>query len=54
MMPRAKIAEIEAAVAEEDRCLRRTHLGDACAKLDPTEERALAEEAADLAEWPEY
>jgi metal-responsive CopG/Arc/MetJ family transcriptional regulator len=47
---------IEAAVAEQVRRLRRTRLADACARLDPAEERALAEEglAVDLAAWPEY
>ena len=34
----------------------RTRLAEACARLDPAEERALAEEglAADLASWPRY
>ncbi|HEX8211009.1 MAG TPA: hypothetical protein VF584_12625 [Longimicrobium sp.] len=42
--------------SEEEAALRRARFDDECAKLDPTEERALAEEglAADLADWPEY
>jgi metal-responsive CopG/Arc/MetJ family transcriptional regulator len=47
---------IEAAVAEQLTRLRRTRLADACARLDPAEERALAEEGlgSDLDSWPEY
>jgi metal-responsive CopG/Arc/MetJ family transcriptional regulator len=47
---------IEAAVSEQLVRLRRTRLAEACAQLDPAEERALAEEGlgSDLAEWPEY
>lgn len=47
---------IEAAVAGELARLRRTRLAEACARLDPAEERALAEEGlgGDLADWPEY
>ena len=47
---------IEAAVAEQLLRFRRTRLADACARLDPAEERALAEEgfAADTAAWSEY
>jgi hypothetical protein len=43
-------------VSEEESALRRARFNDECAKLDPAEERALAEEglAADLADWPEY
>jgi len=35
---------------------RRARLAEACARLDPAEERALSEEgiAADSAAWPEY
>ena len=47
---------IEAAIdAQLDR-LERHRLAAECAKLDPAEERALAEEglAADAAAWPEY
>jgi len=42
--------------SEEEAALRRARFDDECAKLDPAEERALAEEglAADLADWPEY
>ena len=47
---------IEAAVTEQLLRFRRTRLAEACAKLDPAEERALAEEGleSDLAVWPEY
>ncbi len=47
---------IEAAVAEQLLRLRRTRLAEACAQLDPAEERALAEEGlgSDCADWPEY
>jgi Arc/MetJ-type ribon-helix-helix transcriptional regulator len=47
---------IEAAVSEQLARLRRTRLAEACALLDPDEERALAEEglAADMDLWPEY
>jgi Arc/MetJ-type ribon-helix-helix transcriptional regulator len=46
---------IEAALAEKLARLARTRLAQECAKLDPAEERRLAEEAlgADGA-WPEY
>lgn len=47
---------IEAAIQEQLVHLRRTRLAEACTRLDPAEERALAEEGlgADLATWPEY
>ena len=47
---------IEAAVAEKLQRLAQTRLARECAKLDPAEERALAEEglAADSETWPEY
>jgi metal-responsive CopG/Arc/MetJ family transcriptional regulator len=47
---------IEAAVAEQVTRIRRTRLAEACAQLDPAEERALAEEGLgiDAATWPEY
>jgi metal-responsive CopG/Arc/MetJ family transcriptional regulator len=47
---------IESAVAEKLKRLRRTRLADACSRLDPEEERALAEEGlgGDMASWPEY
>lgn len=46
---------IETALAEKLARLARTRLAEECAKLDPTEERRLADEAigADAA-WPEY
>lgn len=47
---------IEAALAEQLVQLRRTRLAEACAGLDPAEERALADEGlgGDVAAWPEY
>lgn len=41
---------------EDEAALRRARFDEECAKLDPAEERALAEEglAGDLANWPEY
>jgi hypothetical protein len=44
------------AVAETLQRLSRTRLAREAAKLDPAEERALAEEgmATELATWPEY
>ncbi|CAN5878134.1 hypothetical protein BH23GEM5_BH23GEM5_24450 [soil metagenome] len=47
---------IEFALAEQLTRLKRTRLAEACAQLDPAEERALAEEGsgADLDGWPEY
>jgi len=46
---------IETALAEKLARLARTRLAEECAKLDPTEERRLADEGlgADTA-WPEY
>jgi metal-responsive CopG/Arc/MetJ family transcriptional regulator len=47
---------IEAAVVEKLDRLDRSRLAREVAKLDPAEERAMAEEGmnADLATWPEY
>jgi metal-responsive CopG/Arc/MetJ family transcriptional regulator len=47
---------IEAAVAEKLARLTRTRLAEECAKLDPKEERSLAEEglAGSADTWPEY
>ncbi|HEU4457325.1 MAG TPA: ribbon-helix-helix domain-containing protein [Longimicrobium sp.] len=47
---------IEAAVSEQIVRMRRTRLAEACALLDPAEERALADEGltADVDSWPEY
>lgn len=47
---------IEAAVAAQLDRLERRRLIEECAKLDPAEERALAEEGLDddVAAWPEY
>jgi len=47
---------IETAVAEKIARLSKTRLARECAKLDPKEERALAEEglAGSRDTWPEY
>ena len=47
---------IEAAVAEKLDRIRRGRLARESAKLDPKEEKALAEEGlgTELKEWPEY
>lgn len=47
---------IQEALRDKLARLRRTRLARECAKLNPREERALAEEgmARELEEWPEY
>lgn len=47
---------VEAALAEKLARLAQTRLAREVAKLDPTEEKALAEEGmgVELAAWPEY
>lgn len=47
---------IEAALAEKLARLARTRLAQEVAKLDPREEKALAEEgmSTELATWPDY
>ena len=47
---------VEAALAEKLARLARTRLAEECAKLDPREERALADEGltGSLETWPEY
>jgi metal-responsive CopG/Arc/MetJ family transcriptional regulator len=47
---------IEAAIAAQLDRLEHRRLLEECAKLDPTEERAMADEglADDSAAWPEY
>ena len=47
---------IEAALADALGRRARTRLATECAKLDPAEERALAEDglASELGTWPEY
>ena len=47
---------IEEAVAEKLARLEKSRLAQECAKLDPSFEKALAEEglSQDLKEWPEY
>lgn len=47
---------IESAIAEKLERLKRSRLARECAKLDPDEERALAEEGLEGSRdtWPEY
>jgi metal-responsive CopG/Arc/MetJ family transcriptional regulator len=47
---------IEEAVQEKLNRINHTRLARECAKLDPTFEKAMAEEGMekDLSEWPEY
>jgi metal-responsive CopG/Arc/MetJ family transcriptional regulator len=47
---------IQVAIQEKIERLDRTRLARECAKLDPREEQALAEEgmAQELAQWPAY
>lgn len=47
---------IESALAEKLQRSRRTRLGRECAKLDPGEEQALADQglASAATQWPEY
>ena len=47
---------IQLAVEEKLARMRRTRLARECAKLDPVEEQAMAEEgmSEELARWPEY
>jgi Arc/MetJ-type ribon-helix-helix transcriptional regulator len=47
---------VEAALAEKLQRMERTRLAEECAKLDPKEERALAEEglAGSRKTWAEY
>jgi metal-responsive CopG/Arc/MetJ family transcriptional regulator len=47
---------IQVAIQEKIERLDRTRLARECARLDPREEQALAEEgmAQELARWPEY
>jgi metal-responsive CopG/Arc/MetJ family transcriptional regulator len=47
---------IQLSVAEKISRLRRKRLAEECAKLDPSVEKAMAEEgmAGEAASWPEY
>ena len=47
---------VETALAEKLQRVTRTRLAEECAKLDPAEERTLAEEglSGSLDTWPEY
>jgi hypothetical protein len=47
---------VESALAEKLARLARTRLAEECAKLDPVEERGLADEglAVTTESWPEY
>jgi metal-responsive CopG/Arc/MetJ family transcriptional regulator len=53
---RSRSEAIQKAVAEKLARMDRTRLAHECAKLLPTEEQEMAEEAIakDAAEWPEY
>ncbi len=53
---RSRSQAIQTAVEEKIARLRRRRLAEECAKLDPREECAMAEEgmAGELAAWPEY
>ncbi len=53
---RSRSQAIEVALAEKLERLARTRLARECSKLDPAEEKALAEEdlAGALETWPEY
>jgi len=47
---------IQAAVEEKIARIEKTRLAQECAKLDPSEEQALADEGlnAEVAQWPAY
>jgi metal-responsive CopG/Arc/MetJ family transcriptional regulator len=45
---------VEAALAEKLARLARTRLAEEAAKLDPQEERRLADEGLERESWPEY
>ena len=47
---------IQEAVEDKLAKLRKTRLAEECAKLDPSNEQALAEEAVSegMSQWPEY
>ncbi|MEN8221245.1 MAG: ribbon-helix-helix domain-containing protein [Pseudomonadota bacterium] len=45
---------IQDAVEEKLQMLERSHLTQECAKLDPNEEKALAEEGFSEEQWPKY
>ena len=45
---------IETALAEKLARLARTRLAEECAKLDPVEERRMADEGLASEKWPEY
>ena len=47
---------IQEAVKEKLARIKRTRLAKECAKLDPTSEKAMADEglSEDLSQWPEY
>ena len=53
---RSRSNAIQVAIQEKIERLDRTRLARECAKLDPREEQALAEEgmAQELAQWPAY
>lgn len=47
---------IQAAVADKLACMEHSHLAAECARLDPRQEQAVAEEGMkqEQAAWPEY
>jgi Arc/MetJ-type ribon-helix-helix transcriptional regulator len=47
---------VQEAVSDKLRRMNRSRLSTECAKLDPTFEKAIAEEGLneDISEWPEY
>lgn len=47
---------IQAAVEEKLACMERSRLATECARLDPKQEKAMAEEGMgrELESWPEY
>ena len=47
---------VQEAVSDKLRRMKRSRLSTECAKLDPTFEKAMAEEGLneDISEWPEY
>lgn len=52
----SRSSAIQEAVEEKLEKIERTRLAKECAKLDPAEEKAMAEEGAteDFGQWPKY
>lgn len=51
---RSRSQAVEAAVADQLARLARRRLAEECAKLNPVEERRMAEEGLGADAWPEY